>query len=87
MNRKGIVYVWVVAAITICFTALVWFVVSYPMWIIVDVVESQYTYPTQSRALLNLVQSVLTWFLGFEVFGVLIWALVSSHRKGEPSFD
>jgi hypothetical protein len=85
-NKKGIVFTWAIAAITIGFTALVWWVVSYPLMMVIETMEGTFTYPAEAYGTIQLVKNVLGWFLGIEVIGVLFWALISSFRRTEQQY-
>jgi len=83
MNNKGALWLWSVAILTIIVMALAWFVLTWPTFMIIDFVESQYTFQGSSAYAATFVKNVLSWFLVLMSLGLLLWLYVNSQRKSE----
>lgn len=85
-NESGVIWVWVTAALTLGTVAIVWWVISYPLFLIIDTYSEVFTTPEEIAPLLSLLTRVIVWFLGVVVFGIIIWALVSSYQGERQSY-
>lgn len=81
-DKRGIIWVWIVAAITWVLMAVAWFTLSIVGYAVIDAVEAMpYNYPQAYLDNITLARDVLGWFLIIMTIGIIGWALISSARR------
>ena len=81
MDSKGALWIWSVAFLTIVVMAFAWFALTWPTFMVIDFVESHYTYQGSSAYAATFVKNVLSWFLILMSLGLLLWVSVNSQRR------
>lgn len=79
-NESAVIWVWVTAALTIGLFSIVWWAISYPLFVIIDTYNTIFTTPEEIAPMVSLLYRMIVWFGGIIIFGVIIWALVSSYQ-------
>lgn len=85
-NTRGIVWVWVVALATLALMAIAWWSLGQVAFMVMDQVESQYAFPSESLATIGFVRNVLAFFLLIMTVGIIVWALVNSARREDVTY-
>lgn len=83
MDNKGALWLWSVAILTIIVMAFAWFALTWPTFMVIDFVESRYSYSGSSAYAATFVKNVLSWFLILMSLGLLLYLYVNSQRKEE----
>lgn len=85
-NGRGVAWIWAVCLITIIVLVIAWFALSYPTLMLIDTVTGNPNWPSEYSGTVTIIRNVIQWFLILMVFGLLIWAYVSSQRPQEVSY-
>lgn len=85
-NKRGALWIWAVCLLSLTVLALAWFVLTWPTFMIIDYIESVYTFPPEAAPAITLVKNVLGWFLILMSLGLLLWAYVNSQRREEVTY-
>jgi len=85
-NKRGALYIWAVCLLSIVVLAMGWFTLTYPTFMIIDLIEDMYDFPPEATASIGLIKSVLGWFLILMALGLIIWALVASSRREDVTY-
>lgn len=85
-DKHGVLWVWVVCLMAIVVMALAWFTLTWPVYLMIQQIESLFTFPTGAQSAVDLVKTVIAWFLVFFVLGMLLWAYVNSQRREDVTY-
>lgn len=85
-DRRGIVWVWVVAITTWAIMAVAYFSLSMVVYLVLDSVEGFYTFSEQEMGVITLTKNVTGWFLIIMTIGILGWALINSTRRETATY-
>lgn len=85
-NKRAALWIWTVCLLSITVLALAWFVLTWPTFMIIDYIESVYTFPPEAAPAITLIKNVLGWFLILMALGLLLWAYVNSQRREEITY-
>lgn len=85
-DRKGIVWVWIVAIITWAILAVAYFSLSMVVYLVLDQVETFYSLPESYLQTITLTRNVTGWFLIIMTVGVIGWALINSARRETATY-
>jgi len=85
-NRRGAIWIWAVCLLALVVLAMGWFTLTWPTYMIINYIESVYTFPPEAQPAVTLMKNVIAWFLIFMALGLLLWAYVASQRREEISY-
>lgn len=86
-NKRGIVWVWVVALTTWAIMAVAYFSLSMVVYMVLDAVEGSYAgFTVQDLGVIELVKNVVAWFMVIMTIGILGWALINSTRRETATY-
>lgn len=85
-NRRGIVWVWVVALTTWAIMAVAYFSLSMLVYMVLDSVEDMYVFGEQEMGIITLTKNVTGWFLIIMTIGIIGWALINSARREDQTY-
>lgn len=80
-DKRGALWLWTVAGLTLMFTAFLWWALTWPLTIFMDKIESVLVFPPEAVGAITFFKTVIIWFLIFVCIGVLIWVIVNSQQK------
>ncbi len=80
-NRQGVLYVWAVVAIAIAVMLILWFPLSWLVYLTIDTCTSAFNYPAEAQGTITLMKNVVAWFVDIFVGGFIVWAYVASQRR------
>lgn len=86
-NRSGLIYVWVVCFFAIVIYSIAWFVLGWSAMMTIQAVEDAYTFTGPAATTVDLVKTVIAWHPLIFIFGMIIWALVNSHKREYVSYQ
>jgi len=83
-NNKGVVWIWAMAISTLIMAAIVFFIATYPLDLIIQLIteDNGFHFSGVMGACFDLCRQIVMWLLGFCVFGVILWMLVNANRRG-----
>lgn len=79
--NEGALWIWAVCLLAIVVLALAWLPLSMVSYMMIDILEGIFAFPPQARTSIDLLKSVIAWFLILMLLGLLLWAYVNSQRK------
>ena len=85
-NKQGALYIWAVCLLSLVVLAMGWFTLTYPTFMIIEMIEGMYNFPPEATAGIGLIKSVLGWFLILMALGLIIWAFVASSRREDVTY-
>jgi len=85
-NKRAALWIWAVCLLSITVMALAWFVLTWPTFMIIEYIESVYTFPPEVTPAITLVKNVIGWFLILMSLGLLLWAYVHSQRREDVTY-
>jgi len=86
-NKKGALWLWAVAVLTIMVMAIAWFALTWPTFMLIEKVEGEYNFPAEVQPAIAFIKVVLEWFLILMAFGLLLWIFVNSQRKKDVVYS
>jgi len=85
-DRKGIIWVWVVAITTWAIMAVAYFSLSMVVYLVLDSVEGMYAFSEEAYGVITLTKNVTGWFLIIMTIGIIGWALINSARRETSTY-
>jgi len=85
-SRRGAIYVWAVCLLSIAVLAIGWFTLTWPAYMLIELIESIYAFPPEATAAITLIKNMIGWFLIIMAFGLLLWAILASTRREEVTY-
>jgi len=85
-DKRGALWIWAVCLLAIVTLAIGWFALTWPAFMLIDTIESVYDFPAETQPAINLIKTVMGWFLILMTLGLLSWAYVMSQRKEELTY-
>lgn len=85
-DKRGIVWVWVVALSTWAIMAIAYFSLSVVVYMVLDKVEAFYPWSGDELGVLTLTRNVMGWFLIIMTIGIIGWALINSARREDGTY-
>jgi len=85
-QNRGAIWIWTVCLLAIVVLAMGWFTLTWPTFIIIETIESQFTFPPEATNAITLMKTVMGWFLILMALGLLLWAFVNSQRREEVTY-
>jgi hypothetical protein len=85
-NKHGILWIWAVCLMAIVVMALAWMTLTWPVYLIIEQIESVFTFPTAAQSAVDILKTVIAWFLVLFVLGMLLWAYVNSQRREDVTY-
>ena len=86
LNNKGAMWIWAVCILSLVVLAMGWFTLTWPTFLIIETIESQYSFPSEATNAITLMKTVLGWFLILMALGLLAWAFVNSQKREEITY-
>lgn len=85
-DKRGALWIWAVCLLAIVTLAIGWFTLTWPTFILIETIENVYTFPPEQQNAINLIKTVMGWFLIFMSLGLLLWAYVNSQRREDVTY-
>ena len=85
-DKSGALWIWAVCLLSIVVLAMGWFTLTWPTFIIIEYIESVYTFPPEASNAITLIKTVMGWFLILMALGLLLWAYVMSQRREDVTY-
>jgi hypothetical protein len=78
-DKRGIAWVWVTAALAICFAPLIYWAIGWPVDIAISQILGTYTFSGVMGFAYTAVKLVISYMLAFVLFIVVVWSWVNSR--------
>ena len=86
-DRKGLIWVWAVAIVSIAVFAILYFALGMAAMMVLDAAEESYTFEGSAADTILLYRNVFAWLGVIFLGGVLLWAITNSRKKEYLSYE